>query len=119
MKNITVRRFRKSKRKCYLCGRPLRTEMVKTIDHFVPTSRGGSNRKENLRVSCSDCNTLKGDLLLNEFWKWIETATSEKAKRFWMRYCKYKPAAARSMNRTEVSVSEFSGADESGKRISG
>lgn len=32
-----------------------------TLDHWVPKSRGGSNRLRNLVLACATCNRRKGD----------------------------------------------------------
>lgn len=34
-----------------------------TIDHIVPVSKGGSDRRENLQTLCNVCNGEKGDSL--------------------------------------------------------
>lgn len=39
----------------------LRKELRATVDHLTPSSRGGSNRKENLVASCSGCNNKRGN----------------------------------------------------------
>ena len=51
---------------CYLCGinvlpnAPSSHPMVATIEHYIPRSRRGSNRKSNLRVAHKLCNNIKG-----------------------------------------------------------
>lgn len=37
-----------------------------TIDHIMPTSRGGQNSWTNTVASCNDCNQRKGNLLPRE-----------------------------------------------------
>lgn len=54
--------------KCALCGRPLVFEEA-TLDHIVPISRGGANEIDNLRITCSSCNNMKGQLYDNEMKK--------------------------------------------------
>jgi 5-methylcytosine-specific restriction endonuclease McrA len=48
-------------KKCLKCG----TTNKLTIDHIVPVSRGGSNDEENLQILCEDCNSRKGDHILD------------------------------------------------------
>lgn len=38
-----------------------------TVDHKIPTARGGENRMHNLAVMCNLCNNLKGAKTLEEF----------------------------------------------------
>lgn len=52
---------------CYLCGDGL-TWDVASIDHVLPVSRGGTNAVQNLRWSHRQCNRVKSDLLLDEFY---------------------------------------------------
>ena len=44
---------------CHYCGRELTIAEVQ-IDHVIPQVRGGSDSPDNLVVSCSRCNNLKG-----------------------------------------------------------
>lgn len=36
-----------------------------TVDHFIPKTQGGTNDLDNLKTSCSYCNSLKGDKLFS------------------------------------------------------
>jgi 5-methylcytosine-specific restriction endonuclease McrA len=59
--NIYVR----DKGRCQYCDKRLNKSRF-TIDHVVPKSKGGKTDWNNLVVSCSKCNTKKGDSLLSE-----------------------------------------------------
>lgn len=48
--------------KCFWCECKLSAENL-TLDHLKPKSKGGSNSLENLRLSCSPCNSSRGDSL--------------------------------------------------------
>jgi len=50
---------------CYLCGNQF-SESSLSIDHIVPTSRGGFTTWENIATCCKQCNWEKGDKLLAE-----------------------------------------------------
>jgi 5-methylcytosine-specific restriction endonuclease McrA len=55
---------------CYLCGEAGTLEEL-SVDHVIPSSRGGSNLLENLALACFRCNAAKGDMLVEEFEHWI------------------------------------------------
>lgn len=38
-----------------------------TVDHKLPKSRGGADKKDNWAVCCKKCNALKGNLTVTEF----------------------------------------------------
>ncbi len=40
-------------------------EVLFTLDHIIPKSKGGG-RGKNLQVLCKDCNTKKGDKIITE-----------------------------------------------------
>lgn len=51
---------------CVYCGTWL-TEAELTIDHVIPTSRGGSNLPSNKAPACRECNFNKAQLTASEF----------------------------------------------------
>lgn len=64
--------FQKQDGKCVLCGGILppvdrsiedleNPTQYPTLDHKIPTSKGGTNRKSNLQLVHSKCNNEKGD----------------------------------------------------------
>lgn len=57
-KNILLR----DNNTCQYCGET--TDL--TIDHIIPTSRGGKNTWENMVTACKMCNSKKGDKTLEE-----------------------------------------------------
>ena len=40
-------------------------EIMQTIDHRIPKSRGGSNKPRNLQTMCSPCNFSKSDKMIH------------------------------------------------------
>ena len=42
------------------------TEILMTVDHKLPRSKGGTNDFENLQTMCTDCNNKKGSELSGE-----------------------------------------------------
>ena len=59
--------------KCFYCKCEL-TKENRTIDHFVPLSRGGDHSIFNLVASCDTCNFSKQDFL---YYEWAEKKTKE------------------------------------------
>jgi 5-methylcytosine-specific restriction endonuclease McrA len=51
---------------CYYCG-DLLTTKNRTIDHYIPRSKGGPSSVDNYVTCCFECNNQKGDLLPQEF----------------------------------------------------
>lgn len=50
--------LRRDGHKCVYCGK---SDVVLTIDHILPKSRGGEDSWENLISACPRCNSKKGD----------------------------------------------------------
>ncbi|MEH1828279.1 MAG: HNH endonuclease [Nostoc sp.] len=51
--------------KCFWCRHELTPETL-TIDHYIPLSKGGSNKIKNLRLACNGCNNKRGDAMPEE-----------------------------------------------------
>ena len=47
---------------CYWCRQDFPFEQL-TLDHLRPSSKGGSNNLENLRLACCKCNRSRGNSL--------------------------------------------------------
>ena len=62
--NIRNYLLEKHGRKCFYCGKAVSDFEV---EHMLPKSKGGSNRIDNLTLSCHDCNEKKGTLTAEEF----------------------------------------------------
>ena len=54
---------------CYYCGI---TDKL-TIDHVIPRSKGGTNKRINKVLACAVCNTLKSSLSLPGFMRLIRS----------------------------------------------
>lgn len=56
-------------RRCHWCQRPL----IGTyhLDHFIPLARGGTNRAENIVLSCATCNTSRKAKMPGEFRRYM------------------------------------------------
>ena len=72
--NIRNYLLEKHNRKCFYCGK---TVSNFEVEHMLPKSRGGSNRIDNLTLSCHDCNQKKDTLTAEEFIK--QTLPAKKA----------------------------------------
>tara|TARA_B100001778_G_C18480539_1_gene580105 strand:- start:321 stop:926 length:606 start_codon:yes stop_codon:yes gene_type:complete len=59
---------------CYLTGRKINLSKPSeySLDHRVPSSRGGTNELENLEICSHQANQAKADLTLDEFYKLCE-----------------------------------------------
>ncbi|EGT5592630.1 HNH endonuclease [Corynebacterium striatum] len=50
---------------CHLCGGPGAT----TADHLLPRSYGGDNSIENLRPAHASCNSARGNMALDDWFR--------------------------------------------------
>ena len=65
-KDVRARVMEKCGNACVYCGS---TEDL-TMDHLVPTRRGGLNEEENLQVACRVCNADKRHMTHEEYLNW-------------------------------------------------
>jgi 5-methylcytosine-specific restriction endonuclease McrA len=59
-KGVTLTRqnvFKRDNQECQYCG----TRRDLTLDHVIPSSRGGQHAWNNLATACKRCNAKKGD----------------------------------------------------------
>lgn len=59
-------KIRYSQKNCHYCNTKLQRRL-KTIDHKIPLTRGGTNDEENLVMSCLPCNLKKSWMTESEF----------------------------------------------------
>lgn len=60
------RNLYKRYKKCFYCKCKL-TFKTSTLDHKIPTSRGGDDSYKNLVLSCKKCNNEKGNRTVEEW----------------------------------------------------
>ncbi len=62
--NVRNYLLEKHRRKYFYCGKEVSNFEV---EHILPKARGGSNRIDNLTLSCHECNQKKGTMTAEEF----------------------------------------------------
>lgn len=56
---------------CYYCNVEFNDSILKTIDHYIPLSKGGEHNMDNLVICCRYCNSKKRNIMPEEFIKRI------------------------------------------------
>jgi hypothetical protein len=72
--------FRRDLFTCQYCGRTP-PAVVLEIDHFVPSSAGGSDEADNLLTACFDCNRGKSNTDLKQIPPSLQAVMEEKRER--------------------------------------
>ena len=63
----TLLELLKLQKDCASCSRPFTEDLVATLDHKRPISRGGRHELDNLHLLCFSCNSSKKDKTWEEF----------------------------------------------------
>ncbi len=72
--------FARDENTCQYCG-----GTAESIDHIVPSSRGGTNTWDNVVAACRPCNTHKRDRLLSETTMRLRTQPTPPRQATWFR----------------------------------
>lgn len=73
MKIPRIRRdvYRSGKRQCHWCHKPLSLigdrGAIMTIEHVIPKSKGGKNKRGNYVPACLPCNQRRGNMDYDAF----------------------------------------------------
>ena len=80
----------KSDHRCAHCGKKVYFGYGASVEHFIPLSKGGSNRDINLVMLCLDCNQEKGNLILypKDYLKYLNEEHLEKLEGYFESYAK-------------------------------
>lgn len=52
---------------CSICGQPILKNQKMSIDHYIPKMHGGTDFRDNLFPAHQICNSIKGDMMPDEF----------------------------------------------------
>lgn len=80
-----IRMLIKNEQYCWYCGKPLNGN--RHIDHIMPLYLGGTHSKDNLAVSCQNCNDSKGTESL--MYRFLMEYGTSKERRNWIKI--YRP----------------------------
>ena len=59
--------------RCTYCRRDLDPAgRGSSLDHLIPKSKGGTNRRRNLALACGRCNRLRGAMTYDELLTWCD-----------------------------------------------
>lgn len=79
---------KKSDERCCHCGKKVYFEFEGTLEHFVPISKGGTNRDVNLYMLCKDCNKKKGNFIYSpsDYMLYLKDEYKEKLDKYFESY---------------------------------
>lgn len=53
----------------------------RTLDHFIPKSKGGWNHEDNLVIACRACNWTRGNMLAEDWLEVLDARGLERAEK--------------------------------------
>ena len=62
--------------KCCYCNRMFNKKVIRSNEHIIPRSHGGTNDKINLIYACRDCNQIRENMSFKEFRDYIDNLLS-------------------------------------------
>ena len=79
---------KKSNGLCCNCGRPVHFGYGATVEHFIPLSKGGTNRGINIVMLCKACNEEKNNFIYRpqDYLKYLNDEHYEKIKGYFDSY---------------------------------
>lgn len=89
MKHTDVRKavYNRYNGQCAICGKHITLEEM-TIDHIVPTSKGGDGSFSNMQCACDSCNCMKHYLTNEEFFKKVFAVAVRNLRNIFKAYVK-------------------------------
>lgn len=59
--------------KCCYCDRKFSKTIIRSVEHIIPRSFGGSNDLNNLIYACKECNSLRQNMSFLDFRNMIKS----------------------------------------------
>lgn len=74
--------WKKSSGRCAHCGKE--TKRSRTVDHYIPKSRGGGYDRRNLVPLCSACNRARGSkpIVAREYYQYLSEWAFEELEQY-------------------------------------
>jgi hypothetical protein len=69
---------------CFVCAQKIDDFRLATLEHIIPLSKGGTNKKDNLALSHFECNQIKANSTHSTVWRSkIDALLNEREIRIW------------------------------------
>ncbi|MCP4407481.1 MAG: HNH endonuclease [Gammaproteobacteria bacterium] len=98
-----IEAYTRQEGRCIYCGAFLSAKTA-TAEHIVPTSRGGSDRADNIAAACADCNSVRGNHSVADFLKRLRKPESCAPARLWI--CHFNRRINKAVQRCEAFIEQ-------------